>query len=69
MNKREELVYDRILDAVLTECSIVCQKCKKEEKEFNTDQFYFTDRIFKKGWGYKSNKVLCNECIGKIQKK
>ena len=62
MDKKQEKIENALLEATLTECSIQCQKCGKEEKEYNATDFYFVERIMKNGWTFKRGKVLCESC-------
>lgn len=41
MTKKEERIFDKVQEAILVECSIQCQKCKKNKKDYNTDVYYF----------------------------
>jgi len=60
--KKEEQIFDRIHNSVLMECSISCDKCKKEQKEYHIDDFTFVEKIISSGWTFKREKVLCDDC-------
>lgn len=62
MKKKEEKILQNIREAILVVCSIECQKCLKSEKDYNTDEYCFSERLFSKGWTFKRDKILCNEC-------
>lgn len=67
MTKKEEKIFDNIQEAILVECSIQCQKCKKILKEYNIDDYSFAEKLISKGWTVKRNKVLCDECSQQIK--
>jgi len=62
MTNKEKLIFDKVQEAILVECSIQCQKCKKVEKDYNTDDYYFAEKIIHKGWTFKRDRILCDEC-------
>lgn len=62
MTKKEEEIYDKVWEAVLVECSINCQKCKRNEIEYDTDDHSFTEKLIKKGWTFKRGRVICDSC-------
>jgi len=62
MTKKEERIFDKVQEAILVECSIQCQKCKKVEKDYNTDDYYFAEKLIHKGWTFKRDRILCDEC-------
>lgn len=69
MTNKEEKIFTILQEAVISECSIQCSKCKKSKVSFNTDDFYFTERLIEIGWTVKRNKVICNECNEKQKQK
>lgn len=62
MANKQEIMLDKIHEAVLVECSIQCQKCKKIRSSYNYDDYTFAERTLKEGWTVKRNRVLCYEC-------
>jgi hypothetical protein len=62
MSKKEQIIFDKIQEAILVECSIQCQKCKKNEVDYNTDDYYFSEKLIQKGWTFKRDRILCNDC-------
>ena len=62
MTKKEERIFDKIQEAILVECSIQCQKCKKEKKEYDTDDYYFAEKLIREGWTFKRDRILCDDC-------
>lgn len=62
MTPKQSKIFDKMHEAILVECSIQCQKCKKEEKTYSLDDFSFADKLIKNGWTYNRDKILCNEC-------
>jgi hypothetical protein len=62
MKNKEERIFEKVQEAVLVECSIQCQKCKKVEKDYNTDDYYFAEKLIHKGWIFKRGRILCDDC-------
>ena len=62
MDKKTRKIENGLLDAILTECSIQCQKCGKEKKEYNSSDFYFVEVLIRNGLTFKRGKVLCDSC-------
>lgn len=60
--KKKEVIFEHIFNAILVECSIRCEMCNKEIKEYNIDEYYFAERLIQEGWSFKQNRILCDEC-------
>lgn len=62
MTNKEKIIFDKIEEAILVECSIQCQKCKKVKTDFNTDEYCFAEKLISEGWTFKRDRILCDEC-------
>lgn len=62
MTKKEKMIFDKVQEAILVEFSIQCQKCKKDKKEYNTEDYYFAEKLISCGWTFKRGRILCGEC-------
>lgn len=62
MTKKEKRIFEEVQEAIMVECSIQCEKCKKVEKYYGSDDYYFAERLIDKGWTFKRNRILCDEC-------
>lgn len=67
MTKKEERIFEKIQESIFVECSIQCQKCEKIVREYNTDEYYFAEMLINKGWTFKRDRILCDECSGKME--
>lgn len=59
MTSKKEKEFSIIYNAIFVECTIKCEKCNFEIREYNTDDYYLAEKVIKEGWGVKRNKVLC----------
>ncbi len=55
-------------DAIETVCSISCSKCKSDDGAYNTDEFYASQDLFKKGWRATDKNIYCPKCAKKYLK-
>ena len=62
MTKKEEIIFDKIEEAILVECSIQCEKCEKIKTDFNMDEYSFAEKLIREGWTFKRDRILCDEC-------
>lgn len=60
---------DQLLESILTTCTIQCNKCKKIDELFNTDDYDACEYFFKKGWRQTPNNLYCPKCAKKNLKK
>lgn len=57
--------YLEIVDAVTVEVSVECNSCEKIDGDWNIDDIEFSKQLFKKGWRFISNDLLCPKCAKK----
>lgn len=69
MTKKEQQILDKIQEAIVIECSIQCQKCKKIKSDYNMDDYYFAEKLIHEGWTFKRDRILCEKCAFKIKKR
>lgn len=67
MNSKEKTI-EGLVDYIVVECDIQCQKCKKIKKEYHIDEYSFAEKLINKGWTFKRDRVLCDECSAQKQK-
>lgn len=65
-NKKKEL--RNLAESTLVEVSIECDKCKKANGTQFTDEDYFAEELYSKGWRCPVSKVYCPDCAKKYLK-
>lgn len=59
---KQKYSSDDLMDSIYSEHGIKCDLCKEEMNEFNTDEYYFAERLFKLGWRIKNETTCCPNC-------
>jgi Zn finger protein HypA/HybF involved in hydrogenase expression len=56
---------DDLIESILSEHSITCDKCKDTLSEYNTDEYFFSERLFNLGWRVTNSNTYCPKCASK----
>lgn len=62
---KQKTSSDDLLESIYSEHGIRCDLCNNETNEFNTDEYFFAERLFKLGWRIKKEITCCPNCAKK----
>lgn len=62
MTQQEDRLFNRIMNNIMTECSVECQKCKQVERLGGIEEYDFAKWVIFRGWSITQRLLMCSRC-------